>query len=303
MERQETSIEPMPVENERESEVDDMFHDVERSGTLPDGVAAFDAVDTVLCALAMRLPRPDARDLINVVPPTLQRIISRCVTHEDDLPEVSFDQLAFLRLVSTRLGILVEEAERVSRAVFAAVQKLMPEDEVWDVRNRLPRELDTLWYPYSQSGQAAFEPPSGAAREDVLRGARPFEEPTETILREIEQSGVLPEGTSSTEAVRAVLCTLARELTGAEAHELAQLAPRTLRSLLEPSIKHRDERPQAFDQATFLRQIADQLRIEGAAADRVTRAVFAALRARMPDAEVQRIDGRLPRSVRLLWQG
>lgn len=302
MEPQEPGVEPTPIETERDTEVEEMFRDIELSGVLPEGIAAFDAADTVLCVLAMRLPRPDAQDLVEVVPPTLQRIISRCVTHEDDLPVVSFDQLAFLRAVATRLQILVEDAERVSRAVFAAVQKLMPEDEIWDVRNRLPRELDALWYPFSQSGLAAFEATSGAAREDVLAGVRPLEEPTETILRELEQSGVLPAGTSSISAVRAVLCTLAMELTGAEARELADLAPRTLHRLLDRCVKHRAERPQAFDQATFVARVADHLEVEVAAAKRISRAVFAALRARMPADEVARIDNRLPRSVRLLWQ-
>jgi uncharacterized protein (DUF2267 family) len=302
MDPQAPTVEPTLDDDERENEVQNMFHDIERSGTLPAGVAAFEAADAVLCALEMRLPRADAEDLADVVPPTLRRILSRCVVHEGDLPEISFDELSFLRLIATDLGIAVEDAERVTRAVFEAVQKLMPEDEIWDVRNRLPRKLDTLWYPYNQSNREPFEQPSGTEAEDVLRGARPFEQPTEQVVREIEQSGALPEGFSSTEAVRAVLCTLSMELTGGEAKELIELAPRTLQGLLTRCFRHRGEQPQTFDQAMFLRAVANHLGIDVATAERISRTVFAAIRGRLPPDEIHKIDGRLPRSVRQLWK-
>lgn len=159
MEHQEVSVTPRPTEAERERDVQKMFRTIERSGTLPDGVAAFDAVDTVLCALEMRLPRADAQDVADVMPPTLRRILTRCIVHRTEQPEISFDELGFLRLVASELRILVEDAERLTRTVFEAVQQLMPEDEIWDVRNRLPRELDTLWYPYNQSNREPFEIP------------------------------------------------------------------------------------------------------------------------------------------------
>ncbi|MDX2090490.1 MAG: DUF2267 domain-containing protein [Kofleriaceae bacterium] len=284
-----------------DEQVDQMFREVERSHQVPSNVSTFDATDTVLCALAMRLPRADAEDLADVVPPSLRRMISRCVIHENDLPEISFDQRGFLNLIATRLSISVEAAERVCRAVFSAVQTLMPEDEIWDVRNRLPRDLDALWYPFTQSGRAAFEEPVPEAA-NVLRAPRPLEEPTESVLRELEQSGVLPKGTAPAAAMRAVLCTLSMEMTGAEARMFAELAPRTMRRLLDRCVAHRGERPQSFDQAAFLDQVAEHLDIEPREAEQIARTVFAALRGRMPADEVQRIDNRLPRSVRKLWR-
>jgi uncharacterized protein (DUF2267 family) len=298
MEHQGISVEPIPGEDERERDVQSMFRTIERSGTLPAGIAAFDAADTVLCALEMRLPRADAQDVADVVPPTLRRILSRCIVHRTDLPNISFDELGFLRLIATELEILVEEAQRLTRAVFEAVQQLMPEDEIWDVRNRLPRELDTLWYPYNQANREPFEPPSP---EPVELEDRPVEEPTEKILHDIEISGVLPTGISATHAVEAVLCTLSLELTGGEIDELAALAPRTLRGLLTRCSRHRGERPQTLYEATFLRQVADHLGVDVPTAERITRTVFAALRGRLPPAEVPKIDNRLPRSVRRLW--
>lgn len=300
METPQTSIEPRPHPDERDVEVDEMFLEIERSPTLPSGISAFDAADAVLCALAMRLPRADAEDLSSVVPQSLRRMLGRCVVHEDDLPEVSFDQRGFLNLIATRLQISFEAAERLSRTVFAAVQRLMPEDEVWDVRNRLPRDLDALWYPFTQSGHAAFEEPA-VSGEDRLRGPRPLEEPAESILREVEQSGVLPSGTGPATAVRAVLCTLSLELTGAEALELANLSP-SFHTLLDRCVAHRAERPQAFEQPIFIGHVANHLEVGLDVAERITRTVFAALRGRLPATEIQQIDNRVPRSVRKLWK-
>ncbi|MDB4959862.1 MAG: hypothetical protein JWO36_7431 [Myxococcales bacterium] len=296
MEHQEVSVEPTPGEDERD--VQNMFRTIERSGTLPAGIAAFDAADIVLCALEMRLPRLDAQDVADVMPPTLRRILTRCVVHRTDRPEISFDEQGFVRLIARELGILFEEAERLTRAVFEAVQQLMPEDEIRDVRNRLPRELDTLWYPYIQSNREPSEPPSTEPEE---LEDRPVEEPTEKILHEIELSGVLPTGVSATDGVRAVLCTLSLELTGGEIEELAELAPRTLRGLLTRCARHRGERPQILYEATFLRHVAAHLGVDVPTAERITRTVLAALRGRLPPAEVPKIDNRLPRSVRRLW--
>ncbi|MDB4961950.1 MAG: hypothetical protein JWP01_1949 [Myxococcales bacterium] len=298
MEPQEVSVEPTPDEDAREGEVQNMFRTIERSGTLPAGIAAFDAADTVLCALAMRLPRADAQDLADVVPATLRRILTRCVVHRTAQPEISLDHLGFLRLIATELRILVEDAERLTRSVFGAVQQLMPEDEIWDVRNRLPRELDTLWYPYNQSNRQTFEPPPPEPAEIA---DRPVEEPTETILREIELSGVLPPEISAIEATQAVLCAFSLELTGGELDELSDLAPRTLRELLTRCSRHRGERPQTMDEATFLHHVTDHLDVDVPTAERITRTVFAALRGRLPAAELHKIDNRIPRSVRRLW--
>lgn len=300
MERQEPVSERTPSEDDGDRDVQHMLREIERGGALPEGVPGFDAADAVLCALAMRLPRADADDLADVVPPTLRRIMSRCVVHEGDLPEVSVDLPSFLRLIATRLRIRVEDAMRVSRAVFAAVQALMPEDEIWDVRNRLPRDLDALWYPYTQSGRAAFEPPTEARAS--AGGGRPFEEPTETIVRELEQSGVLPRGGSPTEAIGAVLCTLAMELAGGEAEELAEVLPRTLRGMLDRCPHHRGRRPEFYEEDAFVGHVAEHLEVDAVTADRICRTVFAAMRARIPGAEDERIVGQLPRGVRSLWK-
>lgn len=291
MEHPEPSVEPTPVDDEQDRDLQDLFGDIERSGVLPAHVPSYQAADAVLCALEMRLPRTQANEIVCDVPPTLSLLVRRCVIHQTDRPELSFDKPAFLRLIASALQISVAEAQRVTRAVFVAVQKRLPEDEILEVRRRLPRELNALWLDQ--------EPPPP---EDTgaVAGGWPVEEPTETILREIEQSGVLPKGRSATEALQAVLCTLSLELTGHEAQELAA-SSRTLHRLLGPCVSHRGERPEVMRRQTFLHRLAEHLGVDEEWAEQVARTVFAAVRGRLPPGAIARIDGRLPSSVRLLW--
>jgi uncharacterized protein (DUF2267 family) len=289
MQHTESSVEATPIADDRD--LQDLFRDIDRSGVLPAHVPAYQAADAVLCALEMRLPRRQADEIVHDVPPTLSLLVRRCVIHKTDKPELSFDEPAFLRLIASALRISVAEAERVTRAVFVAVQKRLPEEEILEVRRRLPSELNALWLK--------LESPPAEDTGAVARG-RPVEEPTETILREIEQSGVLPEGRSATTALQAVLCTLSLELTGHEAQELADSST-TLHRLLSSCVSHRDERPEVMRRQTFLHRLAEHLGVDDKRAERVARTVFAAVRGRLPPNEVAKIDGRLPRSVRSLW--
>lgn len=287
----EASVSPSSPTDEA---VQTLFRNIDDSGVLPAHVAPFEAADAVLCALEMRLPRTQAEEVAHDVPPTLQLLIRRCVIHKTERPAIQFDERAFLRLVASALRTSLGEAERVARAVFMAVQKLMPEREILDVRRRLPHELDELWYPRGPS-RFGGEPP------DVPGGMRPVEEPIESILREIELSGVLPKGLSATEALQIALCTLSLELTGHEAHELADTSP-TFRRLLGPCVRHRDEPPVVMRGESFLKRLAYHYGFDEKHAERVARSVFAAVRGRLPPDEIHTIDNRIPRSVRPLWK-
>ncbi|MBX3157074.1 MAG: DUF2267 domain-containing protein [Deltaproteobacteria bacterium] len=296
MDRLEPDAAPAPSGDERERIVQDLYRDIERSGVLPEKVAAFEAADAVLCALEMRLPRAEAEEVAHELPQALQLLIGRCVIHRTDRPEISFGQLAFLRLVASALGISVEQGERVTRAVFAAVQKLLAEDEVLDVRARLPRELAALWYPLGQTGVEPFEEPPPEPAETA---ARPVEEPAERILRELETSGVLPAGLSAVDATQAVLCTLSLELTEHEAQALAAFST-TFQHLLAPCGRHRGARQ--VHQPPFLERLVDHLGVDRRRAEQIARTVLAALRGRLAPEELHRIDSEIPRAVRRLWE-
>jgi uncharacterized protein (DUF2267 family) len=50
-----------------------------------------------------------------------------------------------LRRVADHLGTDEERAEIVARAVFAAVKRVLPDDEIASVASQLPEPLLALW--------------------------------------------------------------------------------------------------------------------------------------------------------------
>jgi uncharacterized protein (DUF2267 family) len=238
----------------------------------------------------MRLSGGEAVDLAESLPARLQTLLTRCPRHRQENPE-AFDREEFLHHVARHLDIGFAASIDISRAVFAAVRRLLPDEEIFDVESQLPRDLVELWTPF---GVPVPDAPA--------RAVRPVEEPTETIFREVDESGTLPSGTSAREAVGAVVCALAKQLTGGEVRQLSDVSPPTLRALIGRCEGHRDEQPATFDPATFHQYVADHLGIEPEKAHRITRAVFAALRPRIPPAELAQIDNRLRRDLLDLWQ-
>jgi uncharacterized protein (DUF2267 family) len=57
-----------------------------------------------------------------------------------------------------------------------------------------------------------------------------------------------------------------------------------------------------MDERTFIRQVADRLRADGARAEAVTFAVFQELRDRLPAKEVADVAAQLPKGLKRLWQ-
>src|SRR3954464_291473 len=129
MERQEPSAGPTYADDR---DLQDLFRDIERSGALPAHVPAYQAADAALCALEMRLPRTQAAEVVCELPPALSLLVRRCMIHKTDRPELSCDEPAFLRLIANVLQTSIADARRVTRAVFVAVKKRLPEDEILD---------------------------------------------------------------------------------------------------------------------------------------------------------------------------
>lgn len=120
------------------------FRDIEQSATLPEGVDAERAASAVLCTLMMRVTGGEAREFVESMPPPLSRRLRRCIDHRDEQPR-KFDRAEFLSFVADHLGVEIDQAERISRAVFAAVREDLPQREVDDVETQLPRDLAELW--------------------------------------------------------------------------------------------------------------------------------------------------------------
>ncbi|MCZ7681604.1 MAG: DUF2267 domain-containing protein [Sandaracinaceae bacterium] len=118
---------------------------LERTGALPSETTPTRAVAAVLCTLAMRLSRGEARALAGWLPPELRGFIRPCATHGGhDEPEV-FDREELVRRVAGQLGATEEQAERITRAVFAKVRGGLPEHEARNVASQLPKDIQALW--------------------------------------------------------------------------------------------------------------------------------------------------------------
>ncbi|MCZ7685915.1 MAG: DUF2267 domain-containing protein [Sandaracinaceae bacterium] len=118
---------------------------LEGTGSLPTGTTPARAVAAVLCTLAMRLSRGEARALAGWLPPELRGFIRPCATHGGhDEPEV-FDREELVRRVAGQLGATEEQAERITRAVFAKVRGELPEHEARNVASQLPKDIQALW--------------------------------------------------------------------------------------------------------------------------------------------------------------
>lgn len=123
------------------------FAAIEASGALPAGVSAAEAARAVLCPLWLRVTRGMVRQVLAALPPGLRALLEDCAARRDEAPAV-FDAEQFMRMVRYRLPDLsFEQADDLVRAVFGALQALLPAREQRDLMSQLPRDLRALWPP------------------------------------------------------------------------------------------------------------------------------------------------------------
>ncbi len=91
-----------------------------------------------------------------------------------------------------------------------------------------------------------------------------------------------------------VLCVLDQRLSGGEGRRLAAALPAPIFSLVDRCHWDPNANAEAFDLDEFLTRVADHLDTERGEALRLTRAVFAATRNRIPFAERDHIESQLP---------
>ena len=102
------------------------------------------AAQSVLCVLEQRLIDTEAKHLEAQLPRKLRDLLQRCPRHMGDVPR-KFKVEQFLAMVSEDLDTTPNEAERLSRAVFATVRDHISEGEAEDVMGQLPTDLRALW--------------------------------------------------------------------------------------------------------------------------------------------------------------
>jgi uncharacterized protein (DUF2267 family) len=278
----------------REEATERFFRHIQQSGAVPSGISAEQAATAVLCTLTMRVTGGQARDYVASIPQPLSALLIPCVQHRGEQPE-KFDRAGFLQRVTDHLGVSMEDAERISRAVFAAVRSDLPQREADDVESQLPRDLAELW-----RAPAADVTERGEPQPVINIAGR--DEATQRFFRDILGSGALPLGMAPEVAATAVLCILTLRVTGGQARDYVASLPRALNTMLLPCAAHRDEQPEKFDRAEFLRRVADHLSVGVEEAERITRAVFRGMQHDLPQREVDDVETQLPRDLAELWR-
>jgi uncharacterized protein (DUF2267 family) len=104
------------------------------------------AIQSVLCVMEQRLMGEEAAHMEAQLPRKVVALLERCPKHQDK-PYRKFGRDELLGMVAEDLGVDLQEAERITRAVLATVREHISEGEAMDVLGQLPRELRTLWEP------------------------------------------------------------------------------------------------------------------------------------------------------------
>jgi uncharacterized protein (DUF2267 family) len=234
------------------------------------GIAREDAeraARAVLETLAERIAAGEARDLAASLPPEPAAALNTTT------PAEGFDVDEFVRRVAERTAVDPGTAERYARAVFAALGRTVPADEIRDMTAELPRDFA----PLIAEAEGRFV--------EIVDAAE--------LLRDVSQrAGLDPEG--ARRAVEAVLETLAERIAGGEVEDLISLLGVELHAPLRRGLEASggEARPMSLDE--FLRRVAEREGVTPAEARDHARAVFAALRDAIPDREFGDITVQLP---------
>jgi osmotically-inducible protein OsmY/uncharacterized protein (DUF2267 family) len=121
------------------------------------------------------------------------------------------------------------------------------------------------------------------------------------VLDHIERSGALPAGVGAAEAAAATMCALSLRISAEEACALMTFLPGDVSRLVRPCARHRKAPTEVFDRDEFLRRVGEHLVVSEQESERVTRAVFDAVRAWLPGRDLREVAIQLPEDLRDLW--
>lgn len=99
----------------------------------------------VLTRLEQRLTGEEARDLNEQLPVKLVEILAEARRPNEGKPVQKFHREEFLEVIGKGLDKSREEAESITRSVFATVRMHITEGEAHDVASQLPKDLQALW--------------------------------------------------------------------------------------------------------------------------------------------------------------
>jgi uncharacterized protein (DUF2267 family) len=226
------------------------------------------AVRATLEALAERIDRGEARDLAARLPPELAPWIATTT------PARRIDADELVGRVAAREGVDAPTAFQHVRAVFATLARAVGDDELADVVAELSKDYAALL-------------PRGPYVEIVP--AQRF------IARVAELAGLDPDG--ARRATEAVLETLAEGIAAGEVRDLIARLPIELHDALRRGAARQGGRATRLSLERFRSRVAEREGVPPAVAQLHARAVFAALREAVGDAEFFDVTVQLPREL------
>jgi uncharacterized protein (DUF2267 family) len=228
--------------------------------------AAERAARATLQTLAERLSAGKARDLARQLPPELAPYLAPQGDAE------RFDVEEFLRRVADREGVDVATADVHARSVFAALRRVVKEDEIEDMAAELPKDYRAL----------VSEAEGHFVR---LMTAEEF------LQRVADRAGLPP--AEAPRAADAVLGTLAERIAGGEVADLIAQLPVELHAPLRDAAD-RDRKASRMSLDDFVRRVADREGVDPMTAREHARAVFETLREAIDDGEYLDVTAQLP---------
>ncbi len=123
------------------------------------------------------------------------------------------------------------------------------------------------------------------------------------FLDELAWSGISPPRIEPRLAAEAVLCILARRLSTGEVEDLEAALRPGLASLIRSCDRHAGPaRAHRINREEFMRDVADHLGVPRGDVEPIVRAVFTAVRDRLPADEVEDVAAQLPPDLADLWR-
>jgi uncharacterized protein (DUF2267 family) len=233
------------------------------------------ATEATLRTLAERIDRGEAIDLVEQLPPEIGPLL-----HTSHGAE-GFGLEEFLERVAKREDAAdLETARRHARAVLAALQRSVSDDEYADLVAELPRDFADL-LPVGEDIRLATEAElvdEVASRADIDH---------DTVRRLVE----------------AVLETLAERIAPGEVDDLIVASDIGLRPVLLRGKQTATPRTRRMNADEFLDRVAERTGIDPLDLRELVRNVFAALHSVLGDEEFRDIVAQLPPEFDPLWVG